>query len=714
MSLIRHPGTWDAGRRRPALFAGRFACIALVAVLGLVFGPAATAVALPDDRAYELISKGDGNLGDVARVIGVSNDGSAVAYNMNGGTDISQSAFQVTNAISRRTSDGWTAEAADLPSPPHVGGLLRVNIPLAVSEDFQRVLIFTTGGVDPGDLDDIAADFYVVDVATNEIHWVTNGDTASDTDPNTFPLPAGYSSDLRHVFFQETNGSLLPGAPNLSIYEWEEGDPLRVASVDQAGTPVFPPELAANPDAYSGLQGTVTGGLVAGARHGGSHTVSDDGSVFYFTLKGVLYARHGGTTTVVSASQRTGSVGTALAGAFVGASHDGDLSYFVSPDQLTDASTPGGGLYSYRISTGQLTQLTPDANDPGGLGVKSALMSDDASHVYFIATAALTPAAQAGEPNLYVFSGGQTRFISTVPAETWLERASRSGQFAILRSTGSMAGADSAGHEVLYRYDEQADEFACVSCRVDGAPSAGDSTLQDRAAQAGGSGVRNIADDGTVFFASNDRLVPEDLTSAWDVYQYDENGPSLLTTGRSQYDSFIQDNSDDGTSVFFVTKSALLPSDTDGGLGDLYAARVGGGFPEPGPAPAECVEDECQGAMPAPAVASDPGTRTLRVPDRGATRPGRLLSVASRAERGSLTVLARVSGPGKLAVKGRAIRSADRAAPGKGAYRLEVSLRRFAQRALDRRGSLTVRLTVVFEPRNGKRSTRTVQAKLKA
>ena len=53
MSLIRHPGTWDAGRRRPALFAGRFACIALVALLGLVFVPAATAVALPDDHALQ-------------------------------------------------------------------------------------------------------------------------------------------------------------------------------------------------------------------------------------------------------------------------------------------------------------------------------------------------------------------------------------------------------------------------------------------------------------------------------------------------------------------------------------------------------------------------------------------------------------------------------------------------------------------------------------
>jgi hypothetical protein len=106
---------------------------------------------------------------------------------------------------------------------------------------------------------------------------------------------------------------------------------------------------------------------------------------------------------------------------------------------------------------------------------------------------------------------------------------------------------------------------------------------------------RNIADDGTVFFASTDRIVTADQTSATDIYEYRQGVVSLLTAGRGDSDSYIADNSDDGRNVFFLSRSALLPQDRDASELDLYDARVGGGLPPASEdlAPA-CRGDDCQ------------------------------------------------------------------------------------------------------------------------
>ncbi|MGE5527258.1 MAG: hypothetical protein ACM3Q9_01180 [Methanosarcina sp.] len=678
--------------------------LAFAAIFALAAAPSASAAELPQGRAYELVSSEKSNLGDVTQMAS-SDDGAAVEYMTSAGLESSRSAFFLPLSMAERSSSGWSTSAIEPVAPSITLGILKGGQLLAVSADMKKALLETYTAYDPADQDK-GPDMYLLNEETGNATWITKPSEPHST-YSAFYFFAGGSRDLSTIYLLDSTASaseqLFAGMPSQSLYEWHEGT-LQVVSREADGTPVQNAATAISPYAVSPYVYTSNGGTPA--PHGGAHGVSDDGSTLFMLLSTKagygLFARRNDETIAVSASQK-GSEGNVAFGTFIGASHDGDLAYFVSNSELTDTATEGGGLYSYRLPTNELELLTPDAGSSSGLGVSSAVMSDDASHVYFIATAALTPEAAAGEPNLYVYSGGETRFIETVPAGTSIERSSRSGEYALLESTGSIDGANNAGHTAIYRYDDQSGEIACVSCRPDGAATEGDSTLHDRIMLGffgSNSNPRNIDDQGDVFFASSDKIVPKDQSAAWDVYEYTEGAPHLLTTGRSQYDSYTADNSDAGTDAFVITRSALLPSDQDPGLRDLYDARVGGGFPESSAEAPACSEDACQGEVPASSQAPVIGSNHLQF-NSGPHRRYRLTAVKHRLEKHSAVLIARVTGPGVLSVRGRGLRPRTQGIKRGGTYRVRVSLQPWARKSLSRKGRLTVLATVTFEPGGG-------------
>ena len=118
-----------------------------------------------------------------------------------------------------------------------------------------------------------------------------------------------------------------------------------------------------------------------------------------------------------------------------------------------------------------------------------------------------------------------------------------------------------------------------------------------------------LSDDGQrVFFESFDKLVTRDTNGALDVYQWEANGKGncteaggcvqLISNGQSPQGSEFVDADPTGNNVFFSTNSSLLPQDP--GLIDIYAARVGGGFPQPPPPLPPCEGEACQRPAPAP------------------------------------------------------------------------------------------------------------------
>jgi hypothetical protein len=669
-------------------------------------------VSLPDCRAYELVSRGDGNFGNVLRVAGAGDDGERVIYSATGSTDESRASLYLSSTVSSRSPEGWTSVSADPLTSRILTGAQRIMQTVAVSNDFTKVVNRTTAGLSTDDADG-PEDLYLTDVGTGASTMISIGERRPDTEIATAEFVAA-SRDLSHVYFRMRNGSLIAGAAFDGLYEWNEGQ-LESASVPPNGSAGIPGDPAAW---VHGRSGFAPHGLTeAPLAHGGPHGVSDDGSTFFWKPAGlenrVLYALRGGASIQVNASQRAGVEATNAV--FVGASSDGNHVYFLSSDQLTETATPGGGLYRYDLPSGGLELLTPDAG-PGGLGVSDVLMSDDTSHVYFLATAALAPGAEAGEPNLYVYANGETRFLFAVPGGGTVERASRDGRFAVIKTTASLGGASVNGHKALYEYDDQTGLLGCVSCRADGSPSQGDASLDDTGE--GGvssypelSSPRNISNDGRVFFATTDRLVPGDVTggdhlglniydSSSDVYEYDAGTVSLLSSGHSAYGSVIADSSDDGRDVFFVTHSSLLAEDGDG-LGDLYDARAGGGYPSANGGPKTPCVDDCQrptGATAAAGVGSAIFDGKASSP-RGA---GKIAISGSKSGRGaSVTLRVRVGGAGKIELSGPDVLHRARSVGKAGVYALQATLGPKARASLGRDEVVRATVTLAFRASDG-------------
>jgi hypothetical protein len=696
----------DAGVQAPAR--RRMWCAVTACVLACVVAPGASAYAAPPQRAYELVSRGDGNFGDVLRVPAAADEGDRVLSIATGSTGAAHSSLLLSSVLSARTAGGWTSVSSDPVIPEFTAGQQRIAQTLAVSSDFSRILISLHGDLVPDDADNGGSDLYLVDVATGVPTLLTVGSPRPATFQGSLPYFIGASRDLSRVYFRMESESLLPSAPAGAIYEWHDGE-LDVASVRPDLTETADPP-AAWVHTRSGFDPN-PGASSARLAHGGPHVVSDDGSTLFFGDLANLYARRDGTTTQVNESQRTGG-GSPSSVTFAGASRDGDTVYFFSVDQLTDAATPGGGLYRFTLSSGALEQLTPDAGDPTGLGVSDANMSDDASHMYFVASAALTPSAQAGVPHVYVYDAGETRLVATIPAGATVQRVSRNGRFAVIQTTGSLGGAATNGHVTLYEYDDQAAQIACVSCRSDGAPSEGDASLDDTAPPGISSfptlsSPRNVTDNGEVFFASQDELVPGDVTSSWDVYEFAGGGLSLLSSGRSQYDSYVADNSDDGTDAFLVTHSALLPEDADSGLADIYDARVGGGFAQPVTDEIASCASDCRHPLPPPVLAL-PGSSNLQdagnldeVPAASGRPATVAVSSAKTVSGTAVTLRIKVSGPGTIRISGPSMAKGAKSAARATTYSVRALLTAKGKAAVRRRGALKVTMTVVFQAKDG-------------
>jgi hypothetical protein len=559
---------------------------------------------LPECRAYEIVNNPSDEIGDVNRVPYISESGEAVSFTTAtaGAEALSSAVYSVGSA--RRSATGWVVSDANV-FPARPTGALALQTLLLFSQDFKRVLWATTISGDPADETGARFDMYRIDVGTGKGTWLS-----------PFPMSEvqfmGATPDLDRVVFSD-RGNKIWIASNGSDAEEVSIKPGGGGSVEQP----YP----AGQEATRGAPALMTISEVS-LPHGGTHPVSDDARrVFFYDAEANsprnLYVRDtvAKETILVSASQRTGEVGTAHAAEFIAATHDGEFVYFRSDEQLTDGATPGGGIYRFNVVTKVLTLITPPTGGAGlglasisGINSIGAALSDDGSHLYFNSPRALVPGAEGGDSNIYVTSGGTTRLVASSPTPIRLQRVSVDGRYALMASTGSIDGAPNNGHEAIYEYDDATANVACVSCRPDGAPSFGDASLDAVALglPRGFVSARAITTDGRVFFTSSDQLVAADLTPALDVYMYDKGVVSLITTGRSEKDSYYGDSTDDGKNVFVMTRSALVPQDADSEELDVYDVRVGGGYLLPPPPATPCAGEACRGAASRPAAQRAP------------------------------------------------------------------------------------------------------------
>ena len=342
---------------------------------------------------------------------------------------------------------------------------------------------------------------------------------------------------------------------------------------------------------------------------------------------------------------------------YVGASKDGSKVFFMTKTELTKEAEVLGlhdwELYEYNTDAGEgeaaLVRVSRGENaegKPGGVagGVQSvpALAADGAA-VYFNSSVELVRHAGGGG-GLYRYDtgAGTTAYVAPSPGypgkgtstgSAWYEGALGSlagldvdvgyyttadGDFLLFASSQNITGYDSNGQEELYRYGYEptspsGGSVVCVSCDPGGArPSYSASFTRSavRGDNPGGAAPRAISEDGRyVFFDTAESLVPADTNGKLDVYEWEQEGAggcaagsggciSLITTGQDTRDSFFLDSSPDGRNVFFGTHAQLVPADQDN-QGNLYDARIEGGFPQPlGVGP--CEGDACHHPPAAP------------------------------------------------------------------------------------------------------------------
>jgi hypothetical protein len=581
------------------------------------------ALALPDNRGWEMVSPAEKNGGAVQSPGQIHGGGvlQAAATGTGAVTYSSAASFggyealgapPASQYISRRTGSGWSTQNL---TPPVVSGSYG-NEPNGVpyqlfSTDLTRGVLLNgihcrgegsgcpvanpplPGSGAPAGYQD----YYLRD---NENGTYTAVVTAANAElglgADEFDLAfAGASTDLRHLVLS-TCAALTPGATEVpgaegcdptqpNLYEYSGGT-LTLVNVAPGATLAAP----------------------AGA-------VSADGSRVYFAEAGNLYLHEGGSIHQLDQAQGGG-------GTFQAATPSGAFALF----------TKSGHLYRYDAGTHSATDLTP------GGGVTGVLGASESGGVAYYQDATGLHEWDEGTTTA-VSSGAEAALASDSPPATGTARVSGDGNRLLFLSKESLTGYDNRDAATgqpdseVFLWSAPGKTLSCLSCNPTNERPIGPSTI--RGAYANGSAEdaspgeivtdaykpQNLTPGANrVFFESGDALVALDTNAAFDVYQWEAQGTgsctkvggclSLISSGRDPQGATFADATETGDDAFFLTSSSLVSGDP--GSRDIYDARVGGGFPVPSP-PIPCEGDACAPLPPAP---EDPSVGTI-VPGSG-------------------------------------------------------------------------------------------------
>ncbi len=643
--------------------------------------PIAVAPGVPDQgRAWELVTAPDPNTSFVQVVQAISVNGDRVAYSNVGplpDSPIGGPPFAISMA--QRGATGWVNSAVPpaeisrtefleqwpLAFDPDLGESLWEN---PLEDDFRKVGLFrrSPDGV-----------FTLV------------GRT------QTFERMLGASTDL-HDFVFLTESHLLPADTHSSgeaLYE-VVGTDLRLIGVDAGGTPISP----------------------CGEVPGPATSISDDGKRIFFTTapcgdpSQVYLQGEGGGAIEISAPQCVEPDCEGGTSTFLGATPSGSSAFFVSSGKLTAADANShNDLYRYDVASGDLNLLSSGGSGPDVTAIVESVQTErdgssgvvqpsaDGSRVYFAGET-----EGGGGAHMYLADDGGRRLVPGTDSTRFTQTAG-DGRYLVFTTAAPLTAADTDASPDVYRYDAEDGSVALVSTGPLGGNGPFIATLNraDPYVSVVTFPHRVMSGDGSrIFFVTSERLVAADRNEADDVYEWANGRVGLISAGTGEQESVYLGMSGDGGTVFFKTNDVLLSNDRDGGDADIYAARIGGGFPA---APGQGCTEACgttsgeRARRPVPASS---------LPRRGGIGVAGLAAAGRRAAAsGWIVFLAEVPRGGHLSTVARArIGSAVRAVatvgltvaqPGPVRVRLRLSAR--ARRALaaghDLRARLSLRLS---------------------
>jgi hypothetical protein len=617
---------------------------------------------LPDCRAYELVSPSEKTggrgavlafeYGDQLRYPMQSTaDGNAITYT---GEPFFQATFGgLSQYTSVRDPDGWSTVNVS-PAALENGDHARM---IEASEDLSKYLLVSLGL--QGFTTEAPAAYRNLDLLGSEgsiMPLITR--KPPNQEPEQFGNSVGgghieelynvaSSEDMSRVFFAAndalTENAVDGGKDENNLYRWTAGQ-LHLVNVL--------PDGVSEPNATLGfeysrvepaeeLEKTVVPDL--------EHAVSDDGLRVFWTDNndGNLYLRE---SYVENGEEREQTVLVGEGADFLTASDTGNKVFFTKDEEL----------YEYDVESGLTVDLTASSSArlQGVLGA-----SQDGEYVYLVAAGALAAGAvqRPCEPlkkeeeqespkeleeegrgelpgdrgcNLYLYHAGKMVFVTALSAKDNLPSSivqegvlsdssnadwartggvrtaevSPNGLFVAFGSQMALTG-QSEGESEIFVYNAATGALACASCSSSGGGEG--SYLPPQEDSYGTHRQRYMLDDGRLFFTTKAALVPQDTNGQEDVYEWEGGAVHLISSGTSGSASVFADASEDGNNVFFTTSQALVPEDGDE-ITDLYDAREDGGFPVPTGLASSCTTSEaCQGASSQPPGAGAPVSATF-------------------------------------------------------------------------------------------------------
>jgi hypothetical protein len=169
----------------------------------------------------------------------------------------------------------------------------------------------------------------------------------------------------------------------------------------------------------------------------------------------------------------------------------------------------------------------------------------------------------------------------------------------------------------VYLYNSETQTMVCASCNPSGARPVGPSSLPGVNVSYNASAdyrPRDLLANGTLFFNSKDALASGSSGGRRNVYEFEDGAVHAISAVSGGFESFFLDASPDGRNVFFASADRLLPEDP-GGNTVVWDARQDGGFPVTATGSEPCESGEaCQRPAATPPAVGPPASATFSGP----------------------------------------------------------------------------------------------------